>query len=95
MDQKECNSVVSTRVPAKSLTDLDSDDSMYAFADRTSWRELGSVRTRGELERARKYRVNQNLAWTVVAEPQGISVQQVDHDREKRIGDESEVWIGG
>ena len=49
MDQKDCNSVVSTRAPAKSLTDLDSDDSMYAFADRTSWRELGSVRTRGNL----------------------------------------------
>ena len=95
MDQKDCNSVVLTPVPEKSLTDLDSDDSMYTHADRTSWRELGSVRTRGKLERARKYRVNQNLAWTVVADSQGNSVQQVDHDREKRIGDESEVWIGG
>ena len=59
------------------------------------WREFGSVWKRGKLECARKYRVNQNLAWAVVAEPQGNSVEQFDHDREKRIGDESEVWIGG
>ena len=32
---------------------------------------------------------------TVVVEPQGNSVEQVDHDREERIEDESAVRAGG
>ena len=89
-------SVVSTRVPERLLIEYDSDDSMYTnVCYRRSWRELGPDRKRRKLERVRKHRRSWNLERTVVAEPQGNFVQQVDHDREERIEDESAVRIGG
>ena len=89
-------SVVSTRVPERLLIEYDSDDSMYTnVCYRRSWRELGSHRKRRKLGRAREYSLRSNSGRTVVAEPWGNIVQQVDHDREERIEDESAVRIGG
>ena len=89
-------SVVSTRVPERLLIEYDSDDSMYTnVCYRRSWRELGSHRKRRKLGRAREYSLRLNSGRTVVAEPWGNIVQQVDHDREERIEGECEVSVGG
>ena len=92
MDQ----SVVATRVPERLLIEYDSDDSMYTNVGyRSSRRGLSSHRKRRKLGRVGKYSLRSNSGRTVVAEPWGNIVQQVDHDREERIEDESAVRIGG
>ena len=91
MDQ----SVVGTRVPERPLIEYDSDDSMYTNGYRRSLRELGLHRKRRKLGLVEKYCLRWNSEPRVVAEPWGNIVQQVDHDREERIQDESAVRAGG
>ena len=89
-------SVVATRVPERLLIEYDSDDSMYTNVGyRSSMRGLSSHRKRRKLGRVGKYSLRSNSGRTVVAEPWGNIVQQVDHDREERFEDDSAVRIGG
>ena len=89
-------SVVATRVPERLLIEYDSDDSMCTNVGyRSSRRGLSSYRKRRKLGCVGKYSLRSNSGRTVVAEPWGNIVQQVDHDREERFEDESAVRIGG